>query len=98
MARICRFISKGRKRNEYMLALPDRQLGEVVRAVLGDEVGQDRSASRCQLGLDRLLEELRAATSEKPDWGRAGRSSRTLSESIIVALAASRCAFHIGPP
>ena len=33
---------------------------------------------------------------ENPDVGNAGRSNRTLSESITVALAVSRCAFRLG--
>src|SRR6478752_2646258 len=36
-------------------------------------------------------------SSENPKVKTAGRSSRTLSESIIVALAASRCAFQNSP-
>lgn len=39
-----------------------------------------------------------AAGGGKPDRAVTGRSSSTLSLSIIVALAAALCAFQAGPP
>src|SRR5208282_2854717 len=40
----------------------------------------------------------RAPSFAKPEAVHAGRNRSTLSESIIVAFAASRWAFHTGPP
>ncbi len=37
------------------------------------------------------------AVNRNAEFGRAGRSSNTLSESTMVAFAASRCAFQVGP-